>query len=67
MNRYRVYCGPTVVPALARLLRQYGVEVTCEGTEHVYVRTWMTATGLYQSVREVMSGFTYRDVQPLAN
>jgi hypothetical protein len=63
VNKFRVYCGPTVVAALARLLRQHNVEVTCEGTEHVYVRTWFTRDGLFTAVREVMAGFKYSDVQ----
>ena len=30
-NHFKVYCGPTIVHQLAELLRNYRVEVTCEG------------------------------------
>jgi hypothetical protein len=65
MNRYRVYCGPTLVTALAQSLRQNNVEVTCEGTEFVYVTTDCTAEELVRLLNTVMSGFTWRDVHCL--
>lgn len=39
MNTYklRIWTGPTLVRELTTKLREAGVEVVCEGTEHVYV------------------------------
>lgn len=34
---YKVYTGPTQVQGLAQYLRDRDVNVTLEGTEHVYV------------------------------
>lgn len=41
MNSYklRVWTGPTLVKEITAKLRQAGVEVVCEGTEHVHVRS----------------------------
>ena len=36
MKNLRVYVGPTLVGALAAKFRQAGIDVTCEGTEHLY-------------------------------
>ena len=66
-NRFKVYCGPTIVHQLAELLRNYRVEVTCEGTEHVYVKTWMTQAGLHTALREMVSGIKYTDIMPCPN
>ena len=41
MNTYklRIWTGPTLVKELTAKLREAGVEVVCEGTEHVHVRS----------------------------
>jgi len=41
MNTYklRIWTGPTRVKELSAKLREAGVEVVCEGTEHVHVRS----------------------------
>jgi len=41
MNTYklRIWTGPTLVKEITAKLRQAGVEVVCEGTEHVHVRS----------------------------
>jgi hypothetical protein len=41
MNTYklRIWTGPTLVRELTTKLREAGVEVVCEGTEHVHVRS----------------------------
>jgi hypothetical protein len=62
MNRFRVYCGPTLTYTLAALLRRQGVEVECTGTAHLYVVADCTAEGLVRLLNSVMSGFSYRDV-----
>lgn len=36
-NRYSVYTGPTVTETAAKYLRNAGLNVYLEGTEHVYV------------------------------
>jgi hypothetical protein len=62
MNRFRVYCGPTLTHTLCALLRCQGVEVTVTGTEHLHVVTNCTAEELVRLLNTVMSGFSYRDV-----
>ena len=62
MNGFRVYCGPTLVHALAARLSSAGVEVTCTGTAHVYVATYYTLYELLKVLNTVSSGFTPRDV-----
>ncbi len=37
MKRLRIWTGPSLVSELAGKLRDAGVTVTVEGTEHVYV------------------------------
>jgi hypothetical protein len=37
MTKYTVWTGPTQVQGAADLLRQAGLNVTLEGTEHVYL------------------------------
>lgn len=39
MNRWKLYTGPTLVNYVANRLRTHGVNVTVEGTEHVYLLT----------------------------
>ena len=41
MNTYklRIWTGPTLVKELTAKLREAGVDVVCEGTEHVHVRS----------------------------
>ena len=43
---YRVYCGPSSVAQTAERLRESGVDVTCEGTAHVYVSTTLNTAEL---------------------
>ena len=38
MTQYKVWTGPTQVQGAADLLRKAGLNVTLEGTEHVYVQ-----------------------------
>lgn len=63
MNKYRVYCGPTVVEHAAAKLRTAGLDVTLLGTEHVYVdavshEVVLMALGT--------TGWSYRDVAQLS-
>lgn len=37
-HHIRVFVGPTLVAPLADKFRQAGLDVYCEGTEHLYVR-----------------------------
>lgn len=65
MNRFRVYCGPTVVPTLSVLLTK-DVANVFEGTEHLYFSTYLTLHELVQLLNTVSSGFTQRDVTYLS-
>lgn len=60
MNRYRVYCGPTLVDMLADRLRANGLNVVCRGTEHLYVEAHTPQVVL----RACGTGWTWRDVTP---
>ena len=64
MNRFRVYCGPTLVGPLAERLTPHTGTVT-EGTEHVYCTCNYTVYELLTLLNTVMSGYTLRDVQYL--
>ncbi len=64
MNRYKVYCGPTLVKPLAALLT-HEVYDASEGTAHVYVTSYCTHDQLLDVLNTVSSGFTHRDVQQL--
>ena len=62
-NRFRVYCGPTVVKTLAGMLRDKGLTITCEGTEHVYLTALCSdSLTLFPILQSVMSGFNLRDI-----
>jgi hypothetical protein len=65
MARYAVYCGPTLVHSLGDALSRCGENVTCRGTENVYVTTNSSQDELLATVNQVLRGFTTRDVQRL--
>lgn len=66
MARFRVYTGPTVVQRAATALHQHGVNVLCEGTEHVYVETDKLVDELVKVLKQdVGEGFSYRDFREL--
>ena len=62
MFRFSVYTGPTIVAACAEKLRAAGVTVYCEGTEHVYVETPLTAD---QVAAVLGSTWSWRDVRAI--
>lgn len=64
MNNYKIYTGPTRVQTAARLLRDAGVEVYLEGTEHVYAVA-QNSDIVLQPLRA--SGWTWRDVRESAS
>lgn len=66
MNRYQVYCGPTLVNQLAALLNEH-TDAYLQGTEHLYVQTYYTVEELVKLLNTVSSGFTLRDVRLLSN
>lgn len=59
--RYRIYTGPTIVGQIATTLRDGGITVFLEGTEHVYVQGCTPE----QLLATLGSGFTLSDVHPL--
>ena len=62
-NRFKVYCGPTVVKPLADSLRRAGVHVTLEGTEHIYITALCSDEfTMLQVLKTHMHGFTVRDI-----
>jgi len=74
-HRLRVYVGPTIVRPMAAQFRLAGLDVTAEGTEHVYVAfvTMPTQAGdarlaFLDRLRSAFSHtfcLTWRDVQLL--
>ena len=62
MNRFRIYCGPTCVHTLAELLRDAGIPVQTEGTEHVYVQTYFTIMELFRAIKGLPFGLNYSDL-----
>ena len=66
-RNFRVYCGPCLVHALAEFFRMQKVEVTCEGTEHVYVKTDLNDVGLYRTAKQLLTTLRFPDVQPTRN
>jgi hypothetical protein len=61
-HRYRIYTGPTLVHAIANRLSQAYVQVTLEGTAHVYVETNLTVERLLGILGTT---WTHRDIQRL--
>ena len=62
MNRFKVYCGPTLVKSLTTRLQPHVVNVF-EGTEHIYFDANYTVYETLILLNQLMSGFTLRDVQ----
>jgi hypothetical protein len=46
VNRFRIYCGPTITHDVAHRLGLWDVTVTLIGTEHIYVETSLDADKL---------------------
>lgn len=61
-NRFRIYCGPTLVKPLTELLEPH-TDVYVMGTAHLHVQTYRTANELVNLLNSVSSGFRLRDVQ----
>lgn len=62
MNRFKVYCGPTVVNSLAECVTPH-VSNVFKGTEHVYFDAQYTVYEALALLNRLMSGFTLRDVE----
>ena len=59
MNNFKVYTGPTQVQTTAQRLRDAGLKVYLEGTEHVYV----VALDLTEVLDVLGCGWSWRDVR----
>jgi hypothetical protein len=64
MNRFRIYCGPTITRDVAHRLSLWDVTVTLIGTAHIYVETKLDADDLLNILGR-QGGWSQRDIYKL--
>jgi hypothetical protein len=65
VNRYRIYCGPTITRDVAHRLSNWDVKTTLIGTEHIYVETLLDVDKLLDILGR-QGGWSYRDIYKLS-
>jgi hypothetical protein len=65
VNRYRIYCGPTITRDVAHRLSLWDVTVTLIGTEHIYVETKLNSDKLLDILGR-QGGWSLRDIYTLS-